>query len=585
MKRYILLIALFVGLLYSCKDQKLLDPVVTNELNRDVVFADSLLTMRFLYGVYGDAGYTFSYKRWENIFNGTDDAAGEGWATLNGPTQPFVMIFLGTLNPTDNVAYSNAWDAAWRNIRKVNVLLADIGRTPLSENGKKQVVAEARFLRAWYYATLVKNFGGVPLLGDRVFEQHDDFSIPRNTYEQCVNYIVSELDAVAGIVPDVQTPENYGRVTKGMALGVKARVLLYAASPLFNGGGISTDQKVRELTGYPTANQDRWRLAADAAEAVMKTGLYSLVENNQTAPGYGFYEMFLQRKNTEYVFPYMQGPNRTLESRLLPPSRGNNTVNSMPTQNLVDAFGMIDGKPVVSGKVIEKSPLYDDNDPYKNRDPRFNYTIIYNGTMWYRQTSGKKEPIYTYFEAPQDGFKIVKASTGYFWRKMMNDNSSASAGANTDRCLPLIRYADILLMFAEAKNELGDVNAAYDQLKLIRRRAGIIPGAEELYGLKKNMTKEEMREVIQSERRVEFAYEDQRYWDVRRWKIAPKTQTQTIYVMNIKPKQGGGYTYNKEVADPAKNAEHIFKDASYLFPIPQSEINRSNRALIQNPGY
>lgn len=584
MKRIIYLLIAVAALIYSCKDgQDILDPQQNNEVNKETTFADSVLTMRFLYGIYSDVSFTFSYKRYEGIFAGTDEGSGEGWGTLSGPTQPFVITSLGTLNPNSTTPFGDCWNIAYRDIRRSNVFLANVGNSPLTARTKSMVSAEARFLRAWYYATLIKNFGGVPIIGDRLFEAADDLNIARNTYEECVNYIVSELDAVAAVLPVDHAAENYGRITKGACLALKARVLLHAASPLFNGGSIAADPTLKALTSYPTYNANRWKLAADAAEAVINMNKYVLVEDNETAPGYGFSRVFLTRVNNEYILPGMLGPNKTLEQRLLPPSRGNNTVESMPTQNLAESFGMIDGKPILDGGPVAKSPMYDPADPFKNRDPRFGYTVIYNGTPWYNNTTGTKDPIYTYTTAARDGYNTVKNSTGYFWRKMMSDNTAQNGGSNTDRCFPLIRYAEILLAFAEAKNEMGEVSAAYDKLKIIRKRAGINPGTDGLYGLPAGLNQEQMRKVLQNEYRVEFAYEDHRFFDVRRWKIAMVTQNQVIYAMKITP-AGAGYTYEKVIATPNTNATHVFYESNYLFPLPQTEINR-DRALIQNPGY
>lgn len=583
MKKLIFLLFCIGVIFYSCKDQDLLDPQVSNTLNKETTFADSVNTMRFVYAIYSDVSYTFSYRRYENIFSGTDEGSGEGWGQLSGPTQPFVMTSLGTVNPVETVPYGNVYTVAFRNIRRVNVFLANLGLTPLSPSTKTLVAAEARFLRAWYYAQLIKNFGGVPLIADRVFETDDDFNIPRNNYAECVNYIVSELDAIAPNLPLVHQAENYGRATRGASLALKARVLLFAASPLFNGGSISTDPTQKILTSYPDFNAERWRIAADAAKAVIDLNRYSLVEDNVTAPGFGFSKVFLTRVNPEYILPGMLGPNKTLEQRLLPPSRGNNQVESMPTHNLAIAFGMIDGKPIAAGGPIAKSPMYDANNPFKNRDPRFGYTIIYNETPWYNNATGKKDPIYTFSGADRDGFGVVKNSTGYFWRKMMSDNTAQNGGPNTERCLPLIRYAEILLAYAEANNEMGNTTIAYDQLKLIRNRAGILPGTDGLYGLKSGLTKDEMRTVLQNEYRVEFAYEDHRFFDIRRWKIAKDTQNQTIQALKI-TKVGNAYTYESVLPVPNANAIHVFYDRNYLFPFPQTEINK-NRAFIQNPGY
>jgi starch-binding outer membrane protein, SusD/RagB family len=566
----------------ACTKGDLLDPKTNNDLNEATVFSDSARTIDFLMGIYTDVGYTFSYRRYGNIFAGTAEAGDEAMGRLNGPTQPFVYILSSNISPSFTIPYDNAWNTAWTNIRRANVFLGHVNNSPISPALKAQSVAEARFLRAWYYSILLKNFGGVPLLGDRLFGASDDLQIARNTYEECVNYIVTELDAAAAGLPIDHLAQDYGRITKGACLALKSRVLLFAASPLFNGGGIATDPAVKALTSYPTFDASRWQKAAAAALEVINLNTYSLLEDNTTAPGFGFSKVFLTRKNSEYIFAGMQAPGKNMEQNFLPPSRGNTTPQSVPTHNLAEAFGMIDGKPILDGGPIPKSPLYNPNDPFVNRDPRFNYTFIYNGTLWYRTASNSKEPIFTYENAPQDGYKTVAWATGYYWRKMMSDNTAQNGGPNTERCLPLIRYAEILLNYAEAANEIGSTNLAYEQLRLIRKRAGIQAGSDNLYGLKANMTKDEMRTVIMNERRVELAYEDHRFWDVRRWKTAPVDFNITMYAIKIVKTGTTTYTYSKEVVNA--NSVHKFRDINYLFPIMASEISK-NRALIQNPGY
>jgi hypothetical protein len=576
----LILAASLVTGLFSCVKSDLLDPKTTNELNEQTVFADSARSIDFLMAMYSDNAYTFSYKRWGNIWAGTTEAADEAMSYLNGPTQPFSYIFNSNISSANTIPYDNCWTVAWTNIRRANVFLGHIKEAPVSEGLKETAAAEARFLRAWYYSILIKNFGGVPLLGNRLFTASDDLQLPREDYEDCVNYIVTELDAIAPVLPLTQPAQDYGRVTRGACLALKARVLLYAASPLFNGGGVAIDPVVKKLTCYPTYDENRWRKAADAAKVVTELGVYSLNEDNTTAPGYGFSTVFLTRKNNEYIFAGMQASAKTMEQQFLPPSRGVTQPKSVPTQNMAEAFGMIDGKPILDGGPIAKSPMYDPANPFVNRDPRFNYSIIYNGTLWYKNT-GIKEPLYTYEGAAQDGYGVIAWSTGYYWRKMMSDNTASNAGPNTERCLPLIRYAEVLLSYAEATNEIEGTGVAYEQLKLIRKRAGIQPGADGLYGIPANLSRDDMRKVLQAERRVEFAFEDHRYWDVRRWKTAPETMNATMYALRI-VKTGNTYSYSNVITNV--NSKHVFKDPNYLFPIMQSEISK-NRALIQNPGY
>lgn len=563
----------------ACEKKDFLDAKPNTDLNEATVFSDSARTMDFLFGFYSDIAFSFGYRRFtyaSNISCGTAEGCDESVSRLSGATQPFVFLFNGTMNPVNTQPYEYMWWRPWTNIRRANVFLAKVDGSPLSPALKTMVKAEARFLRAWYYSILVKNFGGVPLIHDKVFLASDQIDQPRDSYEDCVNYIVSEMDAIAADLPIEHLAQNYGRITRGACLALKSRVLLYAASPLFNGGSVATDEAQRKVTAFTSFDPQRWQQAAAAAKAVIDMNLYSLYEDNTTAPGYGFSRVFLMRKNPEYILAGMQGNNKTMESYALPPSRGVSPTQNAPSQNLAEAFGMRNGK-----ALTDPASGFDPNNPFVDRDPRFNYTFIYNQSLWYSASTGTKIPVNTYLGAPSDGYGTLAWATGYYWRKMMEENTANNGGPTTERCLPLIRYAEILLNYAEASNEAGNTAIAYEQLKLIRKRAGILPGPDDGYGLAAGMNQEEMRKVIMNERQVELAYEDHRYWDVRRWKTAPETMNFIMKAMKI-TKTGSTYTY--EVVPVNVNSNHVFKDAYYLFPIMQTELGK-NPNLIQNPGY
>jgi len=561
-----------------------LDPLVVTS-DEKTTFSDSARSMDFLFGIYSDISFAFGYRRYtytSNISASTAEGCDEGVHRLNGATQPFVPLYNGTLNSSENEPYIYEWTKPYANIRKVNVFLSHVDKLPVSAGLKQQSRAEARFLRAWYYSILLKNFAGIPIIGDTVYTAADIIMPPRSTYEDCVNYITRECDEAAAVLPLAYASQDYGRITKGACLALKSRVLLYAASPLFNGGSVATDETVKKLTSYPTNDPARWQKAAQAAQDVMNMGLYSLNEDNTTAPGYGFSRVFLMRKNTEYILPGMQGSNKTMETFATPTSRGANPTQTAPSQNLAEAFGMNNGK-----AITDPASGYDPNNPFVNRDPRFNWTFVYNGSLWYSTTTSTKIPVQIFYTKDASGnlTPAVDATlvwiAGYYWRKMMDDNTASNGGPNTERCLPLIRYAEILLNYAEASNESGNTSIAYDQLKLIRKRAGIIPGTDGLYGLKSGMTQDEMRAALQNEREVELAYEDHRYFDVRRWKIAVATQNVDMKAMKV-IKSGSTFTY--QIVPINVNVHHQFKDAAYLFPIMQSELSK-NPKLIQNPGY
>lgn len=589
-----LLSVMTIAMIYSCKKSDLLDDKSTSELNKETTFADSTKTSNYLFGVYSDIFFEFSSRYYNSpngssITAGTAEACDEGNHRLFGITQPFVVIYTGSLasvvaSGTNQNPYTVAYNKPYSNIRRANIFLENVDASPFSARLKKQSKAEVRFLRAWYYSILLKHFGGITLIGDKVYTPNDIIDLPRNSYEECVNYIISELDAITNDLPATYDSQNYGRITSVACKALKSRVLLTAASPLFNGGNIGKTPEQKKVVGYDAFDATRWTKAAVAAKEALdlaQANSYGLYEDNST-PGLGFGKVFTMRKNPEFLLSGMTAGAKALEGALLPVSRGVTTPQAIPSQNLVDAFGMNDGK-----AWDDPTSSFDPANPYRNRDPRLNYTVIYNGTLWFNNATGTKNAVNTYI-GTQDGWSTktgeagLSYATGYFWRKMMDDGTANNGGPTLQRVWGLIRYAEIMLNYAEASNESGDITTAYDQLKLIRKRAGIIPGANSMYGLKVGMSQNDMRLQIQNERMVELAYEGFRYFDVRRWKIAEQKFNFTMTGMQITRNTNGSFTYNK--VPITNNAVRVFKEANYFFPIAQTEISRVP-ALIQNPGY
>jgi hypothetical protein len=495
---YTFISGLAVLLMMACnKDKTFLDKTVTSNLTEDVVFADSAYTMDFLTGIYTDMDFSFTPDRFGAAgLNGcSDESVGGGTSR----SDQYVLWTSGTVNAA-NVS-SDAWTTCYADIRRVNLFLKHLPDAHFSVQQQDEVRGEARFLRAWYYSILLKTYGGIPLVGDTVYQASDNIDAKRNTYEECVNYILSECDAAAAVLPEEQNSLYYGRITKGACLGLKSRVLLYAASPLFNGGGpsgqsLTDDADLKPVIGYPAYDKERWKTAADAAKAVIDMGLYALVVNNTTAPGWGFDTVFLEHKNTEYLLPYMQVNNVVLEYLWAPPTRGGMSPNSAyPLQGFVDAFDMKNGLPIT-----DPSSGYDPAHPYNNRDPRLGYSVTYNESPMVTQLSnGVLSPVYTYFGYEPDGLGTGNGTrTGYYVQKMTSRYAIHNdIFTSTQRCLPLIRYAEILLNYAEALNEYsGPSQEVYDQLIAIRARAGIDPGTDGLYGLKAGMTQDQMRQAI-----------------------------------------------------------------------------------------
>ncbi len=587
---YTIALVIAIVLIQGCKKSTdFLDNRASTALNEDLVFSDSIRTMQFLGRIYQDIGFWFNPARFSGA--GNTDVVTDDQETLSGNTAaPQVLLVTGAYNALTGGGglMGDCYNVAYANIRRVNLLLSKLPNTPLAESTKQRIAGEARFLRAWFYYQLMISFGGVPLIGDKVFGISDLINLPRNTWEECVNYVVSESNACAQILPSVTgyADPDYGRATKGAALALKSKMLLTAASPLFNGGSMEADAAVKPLIGYPSASPARWQAAADAANEVINSGQYTLYIDKTTRPaepGYGFVGVFLTRNQLptpEYIFAFYRGNNKDMEAYFTTQSRGGSSNSTRATQSVVDAFPTINGKPITEDIKSPANPTgYDAANPYANRDPRFGYSIIHNGALYYSTSTSNRAPVDTYQGAPgQDGFP--GNLTGYFIRKMCDDNISANSSFTTQRAWPLIRYAEILLNYAEAINETGQTSQAYAPLIKLRERAGILPGADNSYGLKAGMTQDEMRTVIRNERRIELFAEGIRYDDIRRWKIATMLDGKYGQGMKI-TKTGSTFTY--EVITTNVN-RHGFKERNYLWPIPDGEV-RKMPAMLQNPGY
>ncbi|QEM10036.1 RagB/SusD family nutrient uptake outer membrane protein [Mucilaginibacter rubeus] len=562
----------------SCKKDGFLGQTQTSNLTEGTVFTDSANTVSFLANIYSNVGFSAAAGRFiygpilSPTPNGGIDAASDEAEVSASAGSTALAFETGTINAA--VVTDDAYKTCYTNIRSVNQLLKNLPKAPINSFVKTQMKAEARFLRAWYYSILVKHYGGVHLLGDSIYTYTDKIPAARNTYADCVKYILAECDTAAQDLPTVQSGVNYGRASKGACLALKSRVLLYAASPLFNGQSIGEGKSVG-LAGYPDSDPERWHLAEQAAEAVISTGAYSLNIDNATAPGFGFQKLFTKRVNTEYIFQLMRPTdNVDLETLWQPPSRtGKN--GAFPLQGLVDAFPMSNGK-----LITDPASGYNPNDPYANRDPRLDYSIIHDQTPLQIRLASGTSPI-NIFVGKYNGNTTgpdavhVGTTTGYYTNKMLDPAAVANDFEHrTGRCLPLIRYAEILLNYAEAANEYeGPTGAVYSAVEAIRQRAGLNP-----YQLPTGLSQVEMRTAIQNERRIELAFEEHRFWDVRRWKIADQTDNITTKGMEV-DRDGATVAY-KQFDVRKRN----FRKAMYLWPFPQSEVAKSPE-LIQNPGY
>ena len=591
---YLFLSIVSLWLFSSCSDN-FLGETETTDLERRVVFADSTYTAGFLTQIYVDIGYDVSSNRYKG-HGGLQTSCDEAAYKANTGLATDIMFATGTVNPVA-VAEDDVWKKAYENIRRVNIFLKYADGSRMVASAKTEYKAEARFLRAWYYAMLLKHYGGVALIGDDIYETVEEAQKARNSYADCVEYIVTEANKAAEDLPVSRSGLKHGRISKGACKALISRVRLYAASKLFNGSDFAPGGYPKELVGYPDNDKERWKLAVDAALDVIKMQQYDLFirhknENGEAYPGWGFYAQLLpsdyytQVGTDVYCGTILEkkaensvAPNQWFA----PPSTGGTGNGGYIYHDLAGLFPMSDGSPAA------ENSQYDPTHPAENRDPRFKFTVTYDGASM--KSNLQDSEIKIYVGTQQDA--IYRGTpTGYYVRKFLHFSSSANQMLTAgSQARPLIRYTEVLLNYAEAVNEyygpdhkdvFGDKEISpYIVLRKIRECAGISPGDDDVdkYGIKDNMSYDEMVEAIRLERRLDLAFEGHRFFDVRRWMIADQTENQMMHGLEI--------TRNTDGTKSAKviNArQHTFRKAMYLYPIPYKETVKSE-ALLQNPYY
>ncbi|AYL95425.1 RagB/SusD family nutrient uptake outer membrane protein [Mucilaginibacter celer] len=493
------------------------------------------------------------------------------------------------------------WGNFYQGIRNASVYLLNIDKvTDMTSALKVKRKAEARALRAIYYFNLMRIYGPIVLLNNVIApdEPLSSMQLSRSSFDECVSYVTAELDNAAKDLPARPDADEYGRITSGYVLAIKSEVLLFAASPLFNGNPafsdlINKDGK-RLISGQYDAN--KWKLAADAAKAFMDAyvpSVYNLYRENDTKGNYSPYlscrDVFLVDWNPEVIYarieasitdrqydttPYHQGSPDAV--------RGASSLGA--TQNMVDAYFMANGRPiddpasgyVSTGESMFKAPFDDQQrmtyNQWANREPRFYVGITYNGARWLNpNVPGLITGLYVDGNSGRATGGNDYSATGYIVRKNTTTGDRTVGG----RTWVMLRLAEIYLNYAEALNEYNPGNPdILKYLNLIRSRAGITTYGD---GIPVPASQTEMREAIRKERRVELAFENNRYFDVRRWMIAPETDNGPIYGLNINARL-------PEFYQRTAFEYRVFQKRNYFFPIPQIDIN-NDKQLVQNPGW
>ncbi|SDE02151.1 RagB/SusD family nutrient uptake outer membrane protein [Pedobacter soli] len=580
-------------LLFNSGCKKYLDQVPNDRITIDQVFQKKGPSEQYLANVYSyvdDLSDTWNGTPWE----GNTDEIDITWSKYNN-----YSLNMGNISPTN--ALFDRWGYYYKGIRSATYFINHIdgNKEIIALNGQQlidQYKAEARFLRAYYYFLLMRQYGPVVLVGETeipVDIPSAEMQFPRSTYDECVNYVVSELDKAAAVLPRVpssngQASNNeFGRATVGMALAVKSRLLLYAASPEFNGNTdfASFKNKDGKVLINQTYDQQKWKKAADAAKAVIDLGLYNLYKDAGGDPLKSYQGIFFEQWNAEQIFDRKSNNLPGFDTNSMPRQAGGwNGIGV--TQEAVDAYFMNDGK------TISESPLYTETgfttvnnvkvyNMYVNREPRFYASVTYNNAVFQGGNMTAAAPISFFFlgGSGKNGHATDFTKTGYLIRKNVGTQTNDGSGGNgrkQTRTLVLFRLGEIYLNYAEALNEFSPGNAdILKYLNLIRERAGIPQYGSANLAIPASQA--DMRTRIWQERRVELAFESHRWFDIRRWKIAPQVMGD-VHGMDVNKNDD---TFYKRVVA----STHIFRaPASYFFPIRQYEMDRS-KDVVQNPGW
>lgn len=543
----IAILLFFITLMSSCEDD-ILDIAPSDRFTEEAVWADEVLIEAFIGNTYRTLPSGLRYSLYGlSVITDELNARSNSWAW---------GVWAGNLSPSDlrEVDYWTGNNARnlnyWQPINRANLFFENIDRdreVEIDESTKNRMIGEMKVLRAESYFKLISLFGGVPLITS-TFSLEDDFKVARNSYDEVMDFVLSELDEAIALLPLEYDAGNKGRITKGAAMAIKSRALLYRASPLNN----------------PENDQQKWRDAADAAKAIIDLNQYALFVDYKT--------MFLEENiyNSEMIWqrPYNQFDSYE-EPRVelsLYPNGYNGFAQVHPLQNLVDDYETL------NGLLPENDPDYDPQNPYVNRDPRFYATILYDGAPF------KGREVETFLpggldsnEGPVSAWNATQ--TGYYQLKFANERITNPSSSNISQTpWTRYRYAEILLNYAEASYFLGDEATAREYINMVRSRPGVnMPDVTE--------SGDALFDKLVNERRIELVFEEHRWYDIRRWKIFPQVRNEDRTRMIIRKNPDGTKRY-----EVAFWKEGVFNAANYLLPIPQSEINK-NALLEQNPGY
>lgn len=592
LKTYILygcLVTAALGL-YSC--DKDLDNQQKVSLDDNTQWASESNADIFLNDVYDQLPDMYSQP--ENLDNFTDDNdAGfyyNSWKFKDGnldPASTNYTLFGGGATGVQTVSRYN-WPALYTSIRKCNTFIQQVNahKTNYAAAWLNKRVDEARFNRAFHYSILFLHWGGVPLILDpQVRADTANLFVKRSTYAETLDFLTQTLDTILTnkylAVKYSKGNPDAGRATLGAALMLKAYLQLVAASPTYNSAAYIGGADPNKVAGFGNAAITRWATAAASYKKFIddwgggKTyGLFAedstlWFEDNEYNT-----EVIWDRQHVANVkgsnYEQYGGPVYVLGSYYT-------WGNYNPTQELVDQFFMANGKPIT-----DPSSGYDPQRPYVGRERRFYKWIVYDGAPYKMDWMTAQDTIYTRIDKVRPSLNQIDfastdvSNTGYYFRKKLNPRNRPATGLSGANYI-YFRYAEVLLGYAEAQNEaVGPDASVYTAMNAIRTRVN-------LPDLPAGLSQSQMRDAIRQERRVELCFENKRFQDIIRWKIADQVLTVDLHGMkieNTKADNTGTWVYTPV----GLNHPHAFKVRQYMHPIPQSALAQ-NAKLVQTPGY
>jgi hypothetical protein len=610
-----------IGIATSCK-KEFLNTQPLGSYSDASVWVDPNLCAAFVAEIYRDAlGFPFAIERLSDFVDET--CFTPDWGVFDFSkcimTQDNLLgwgVDWGFPDPCANTLHHYLWDPLYKNVRACNLFFSKVKTVVFPDDPTKtRTIGEVYFLRALTYHYLVALYGGVPLITN-AYGLGQDYSVARNTYEDCINYIVGQCDSAAMYLPAAFTGDSRGRATQGAALALKARTLLYAASDLHNSASISAYASGfanPELLGYTSgAQSSRWTAAKAAAKAVIDLGTFSLYKPTPS-PGdsiaQNFVDYFLSYgyESEDILLQYFTLKTGQSWSDYNPaeycgPNGYHNWGNNTPLGDIVDEYEMKDGSSFSWANPAELAS------PYTNRDARFYASILYEGCPW------RKRPVDVQGIDPWDKIQVgaiykmdgtsvlipgVDTRQGpienwnggyshYYLRKYV-DPTLDPQYVKQDRPFRHIRYAEVLLNYAEAcieENTGSDLVDATTYINMIRTRAG-------QPNIASGLSQSALRTAVRHERRIELAFEDHRFWDVRRWVIGPVAYSPR-HMVDVKYLTAAAGNYRKPDGSTwgapiysnqlLVNETGTWDNKCYFFPILRSELNK-NTKLIENPGY